>query len=206
MRRWMGCALFAGALGLGLMGLGLPGAPSAEAATPGEIVGALPLSGTGTVRWGGGGMDLLLPVLTARGCSPRMIWAPASTEPGDGALVGYVVGAPPFVNAAFLARYPAGPWAETTLVVDCVDGGAPPLVPILVVARTRAATWAGSQGYWTLCIRYAVAGGTGDTCQTVAGPPFATDTQEARDYFRAAACFESALIARPLPECWPRLN
>ena len=66
MRRWMLCSLATATLALGVM----PGG-TAAAAVPGEVQGTVPASGTALVQWGGGGMDLLVPVLAARGCAAR---------------------------------------------------------------------------------------------------------------------------------------
>lgn len=196
----MCCALLSGAISLCLWGLR---SRVAEAAWPGEISGSVPATGWGSIDWSGGGLDLLLSVLASRGCAAGAIWASSP----DGASVAYIVGAPAFVNATFMSRYPSGALPEGSLVVDCAEGGTPPIVPVIVVSRSVAFSFEWNQGVarglTTLCIKYSVGGGSAESCQALLAPPFEADNEASQSYFRAAACHKAAVVARPLPACWP---
>lgn len=86
---------------------------SALAAEPGAIDGELPADGgIAAVTRGGGSTEALAAAAAAGGCSLRSTW-----EFVAGAPVGHVTGAPAFVNATFLARYPDGSIPADTIVV-----------------------------------------------------------------------------------------
>lgn len=92
----------------------------AHAQTPTEqITGDLPAGGGyALVLWSGGTPEALLAAAASRGCAAGVAWVTAG-----GAFVGYVRGAPAFVNQAFLALYPGGVMPATSVLLVC---GAPP--------------------------------------------------------------------------------
>ena len=86
---------------------------SVEAQAAGEISGSVPQNGGfAIVVWGGGTPAALVQAATAKGCPPASIWITA-----EGQFVPYIVGAPEFVNAAFVGRYPGGNMPGGTPVI-----------------------------------------------------------------------------------------
>lgn len=98
-------------------------APLPAQAAPGEIQGDLPMEGgAAAIVWGGGDADTLVAAAEARGCGLRSVWVFVAGDPS-----GYLVGAPTFVNASFLALFPGSEMpASTILIVLCGPGWAPP--------------------------------------------------------------------------------
>ena len=114
--------------------------PNAPAYRPG-LTGFVPTAGgTGMVVWGGGTLAGVENAAFARGCTPKAVW----TSRADGELVGYLYGAPEFVNAAWRSTFPDG-WLSggRVLLILCEDpstgrtaaaavtlpGGIPPRAP-----------------------------------------------------------------------------
>ena len=96
------------------------GAGATRVSSPG-LTGTVPPEGVGLVLWGGGTVQGIATAAVAQGCNPRSVWA---NRPGGG-FIGYIFGAPDFVNAEWFqlfgdGRVPAG----TPLVLLC--GGSPP--------------------------------------------------------------------------------
>ena len=90
---------------------------AAQAQTGGQIAGAMPAAGgIGLVVWGGGTTGALRAAALARGCALDAAWVTGSR----GEFVGYVYGAPEFVNASFAATF-AGPAIppNTPLILGC---------------------------------------------------------------------------------------
>jgi hypothetical protein len=86
-----------------------------------QLEGTLPSSGVAIAVWSGGTVAQLLPVAAAKGCNLTSLWTSEA-----GALVGYVVGAPTFVNSAFLNHHPGGVLpASTVLLLVCSSSSAP---------------------------------------------------------------------------------
>lgn len=84
----------------------------------GGITGSVPSSGgVGIVVWGGGTVDALESAAAAEGCELRSIYATVG-----GRYVGFVIGAPPFVNATFAATIGMDIPTGTPLVLVCVPG------------------------------------------------------------------------------------
>ena len=112
-----------------LLAAALHGGSAVAQAGSGEISGNVPASGGfGLVVWGGGATVQLQAAADARGCALRSAWV---TVEGD--FVGYVYGAPDFVNAGFRARFqglaiPAG----TPLILVCNPRGIPPQVQSVI--------------------------------------------------------------------------
>lgn len=90
---------------------------SAQAA--GEISGNVPQNGGfAIVVWGGGTPEALVQAATNKGCPPASIWITA-----EGQFVPYIVGAPDFVNATFVGRYPEGNMpGGTPIIIVCNPG------------------------------------------------------------------------------------
>ena len=61
----------------------------------------LPSAGIALALWNGGDIETLIAVASQDGCTLASFWVT-----GGGTLSGYVVGAPGFVNAAILGRFP----------------------------------------------------------------------------------------------------
>jgi len=86
---------------------------AASAQSAGEIGGNVPQNGGfAIVVWGGGTPQALVQAATAKGCSPASVWITA-----EGQFVPYIVGAPDFVNASFVGRYPGGNMPGGTPVI-----------------------------------------------------------------------------------------
>jgi len=86
---------------------------TASAQAAGEISGNVPQNGGfAIVVWGGGTPGALVQAATDRGCPPASVWITS-----EGQFVPYVVGAPDFVNASFVDRYPGGEMPGGTPVI-----------------------------------------------------------------------------------------
>jgi plastocyanin len=101
----------------------------AQAQPAGQLSGSVPVAGgLALVVWSGGSLEQLRAAASGRGCVLESVWSVVS---GRG-LVGFVVGAPPQVNAAFLEAYPGAEFAgRVPLVLVCgartaSSQGAPP--------------------------------------------------------------------------------
>jgi len=86
----------------------------------GGFVGTLPSDGVGLAAWDGGSVDDVTAGAAALGCRLRSFWISES-----GQFLGYLQGAPEFVNAAILER--------------CVDSQVPAGTVLLVSCGSRAA-------------------------------------------------------------------
>lgn len=85
----------------------------ASAQAAGEISGNVPQNGGfAIVVWGGGTPDTLVTAATDLGCAPASVWVTA-----EGQFIPYIVGAPEFVNEAFVGRYPGGEMPGGTPVI-----------------------------------------------------------------------------------------
>ncbi|RLT34722.1 MAG: CAP domain-containing protein [Chloroflexi bacterium] len=90
-------------------------APAEAQAPPSALSGVLPAGGgVGLGVWNGGSLTQLRDAADAKGCALDAAWV----TPG-GRFVGYVFGAPPVVNAAFLAEYPGPIGAGTPMILVC---------------------------------------------------------------------------------------
>lgn len=98
---------------------GAPACAQATAGPPPGLTGNVPSNGgTGLAQWGGGRVEGVINTALDRGCAPDSIWATF-----NGALVGYIVGAPSFVNAAWMANFPDGAVPNgTILLLRCSAG------------------------------------------------------------------------------------
>ena len=82
------------------------------------MTGFVPATGgTGMVVWGGGTLAGIENAAIARGCSPKAVW----TSRADGELVGYLFGAPDFVNNAWRQTFTDG-WISGGRVILIVCG------------------------------------------------------------------------------------
>lgn len=81
---------------------------AASAATGGSFVGPVAASGVTLAQWAGGSVAT---ASTASGSPVRSVWVTR-----DGAVVGFIVGAPDFVNQPFLKIFPTGVMPAGTLV------------------------------------------------------------------------------------------
>lgn len=86
-------------------------------AATGDISGPVPSTGFGLVVWGGGPIEALVSAAAARGCPLASIWVTAGGSTSG--FVGYVSGAPAFVNAPFSALFPTGVPANTAMIIVC---------------------------------------------------------------------------------------
>lgn len=113
-----------------LIGGGLDLMPRPAGAAPGVLQGELPAAGgAAPVVWGGGDTDALAAAAAQQGCDLRSAWIFVGGRP-----IGFLVGAPAFVNTTFLATFPAGDIpAGTIAVLRCepitADEPAPALPP-----------------------------------------------------------------------------
>ncbi len=82
--------------------------------TPPGLYGSLPMQGgPGLVTWGGGTVTGIVSAAAERGVTLRTIWVTSEER-----WIGYVVGAPSFVNRAWYAHFPGGRIpASTALLV-----------------------------------------------------------------------------------------
>jgi S1-C subfamily serine protease len=91
----------------------------------GDITGSLPESGgVAAVMWGGGQVDDLVVAAAAGGCGVQSVWVFDA-----GAAIGYVVGAPQFVNFQFLGLFPGGELTEGSILIltcDAIERAAAP--------------------------------------------------------------------------------
>jgi uncharacterized protein YkwD len=101
-----------------LLAAGAPRLSAEESA----IAGAIPAPGKlGLVTWAGGDTQTLQAEASAGGCDARSVWANRSS----GGLIGYIFGAPGFVNAQFTTEYPGGMLpAQTPLILVCASASA----------------------------------------------------------------------------------
>lgn len=128
-----------------------PACTSKPAAYKPGLTGFVPANGgTGMVVWGGGTLAGVQNAAVARGCVPKAVW----TSRPDGELVGYLFGAPDFVNNDWRSTFADG-WLSggRVLLIVCEDpatgrvtaaalptpGGVPPRAPAPVfTGRTPA--------------------------------------------------------------------
>jgi hypothetical protein len=97
--------------------------PSSAQVAPeaGTITGNLPTGGgVALVQWSGGTPTQLFAVADGRGCTATAGWLSLS-----GSLVGYLRGAPIFVNESFVAHFPGGTLPSTPLLLVCRAVSAP---------------------------------------------------------------------------------
>ncbi len=107
-----------------------PTTPPAVAVAPAAaLTGSVPAAGGfALVVWGGGPVDGAVNAARAAGCAVAAVWANRT----GGGLVGYLVGAPAFVNAPWNDQYASAPLPEATpLIVVCrfAAGAAAPNAP-----------------------------------------------------------------------------
>lgn len=92
----------------------VPGAPTSPVGTePGTFSTAFPSLGVGLTVWNGGSVAQL--TTKAQQGGARSIFVTV-----NGQLIGYVIGAPAFVNAAFTAAFPSGTVGAATPVLVVV--------------------------------------------------------------------------------------
>ena len=103
--------------------VGVPSAGPACAAKPAAykpgLTGFVPTNGgIGMVVWGGGTLSGVENAALSRGCTPKAVW----TSRADGELVGYLYGAPDFVNSAWKTAMPDG-WLSggRVILIVCED-------------------------------------------------------------------------------------
>lgn len=94
-----------------------PTAGPPEAAQSGVFTGVLPTSGVGLVLWGGGTVDQMSTAAAQAGCNISSFWVTNS-----GALLGYLFGAPAFVNQGLLALFEGGIVPDGTATIVVCDG------------------------------------------------------------------------------------
>lgn len=88
-------------------------------ATTGTITGTVTSTGgVSLVLWTGGSIEALLSVAQGRGCAARSVWVSQG-----GTLIGYIAGAPSFVNSTWTSRMGSGPLPELPVILLCVAGG-----------------------------------------------------------------------------------
>jgi len=108
-------------------------------AAPAPVPTAVPVAATGTITgtvsssggvslvvWTGGYIEALVNVAQGQGCGVRSVWVSRG-----GTLVGYIAGAPSFVNETWNAQMGTGPLPELPIILLCSAGGtaAPPTTP-----------------------------------------------------------------------------
>jgi hypothetical protein len=99
-----------------LLGIGLATAAQPASAEIGVITGSLPSQGGfALIVWGGGSTNQLVSAAAAGECTLASAW---TIPPGESEFVGYIDGAPAFVNQRFFERYPTLP-AQTSMVLVC---------------------------------------------------------------------------------------
>jgi uncharacterized protein YkwD len=104
------------AAALAFVALALTSPATPAAAEAGRILGPPPPPGSfGLVVWGGGPVAGIETDARAHGCEAVSAWA---NRPGGG-LLGYIFGAPVFVNRAFTTRYGEALPPSTPLVLVC---------------------------------------------------------------------------------------
>ena len=85
------------------------------------LTGFVPTAGgTGMVVWGGGTLAGVENAALMRGCTPKAVW----TSRPDGELVGYLFGAPDFLNNAWRSTFADG-WLSggRVILIVCEDPG-----------------------------------------------------------------------------------
>jgi D-alanyl-D-alanine carboxypeptidase len=115
------------------------GAPACEQATAGPppgLTGSVPTNGGfGLAQWGGGRAEGIINTALDRGCPLVSIWATFAGE-----LVGYIVGAPDFVNADWSSRFPNGDIPNGTIVLlRCETATGQAIARLPIPAATAAA-------------------------------------------------------------------
>ena len=96
-----------------------PASCAAPASYKPGLTGFIPTTaGVGLVVWGGGTMSGIENASITRGCTPKAVW----TSRPDGELVGYLFGAPNFVNDAWRSTFPDG-WVSGGRVLLIVCDG-----------------------------------------------------------------------------------
>ena len=109
------------ALAMGLLCLAAAAAQPAAAQTgQGELSGQVPAGGGfGLVVWGGGNTAAIQSAANARGCVAVSVFVTR-----QGAFLGFIFGAPSFVNEPFLAAFPGGTLSGgSPLILVCRDVG-----------------------------------------------------------------------------------
>jgi acetyl esterase/lipase len=86
-----------------------------RSALAGELIGDIPADGgLALVTWSGGTTDEVVQAAALRGCALNATWSFASGFP-----VGFIVGAPTFVNRAYLSLHPGGNVQEGPMLLVC---------------------------------------------------------------------------------------
>jgi len=123
-------------LGLVLVVFSIATGMARPASAADTLVGSMPpAGGIGLVVWSGGTPSALATAASARGCTAAAI---GLTDAGR--FIGYTLGAPAFVNAAFTALLPSGVLPpQSPLLLVCGTGGAvvPPPATATPVAERR---------------------------------------------------------------------
>ncbi|MDA1003153.1 MAG: hypothetical protein O3B31_07360 [Chloroflexi bacterium] len=120
----------------------VPGPPEVGAA-PGEIQGDVPAAGgAAAVVWGGGDAEALAAAAAELGCDLRSVWTFLAGRP-----VGFLVGAPSFVNATFLTVFPSSEMPASTIAILRCEAVAAAPRPSATPSATNTpapapATWA----------------------------------------------------------------
>lgn len=95
-----------------------------DSAAAGELSGDLPSAGgVALVSWSGGSTSELVDDALAAGCRLGSVWSFPNGFP-----VGYLAGAPDFVNSAHFALYPGGEMPEGPILVVCERSSGSPVV------------------------------------------------------------------------------
>ena len=98
------------------------GSAAPPATSGGDLSGDVPTEGFGLVVWVPGGQPAaLLAAAGTRGCRLISAW----TTRTDGSFVGYIFGAPEFVNEGWRGHYPGGAVPPGSPLVLVCGGGAP---------------------------------------------------------------------------------
>ena len=143
-----GCPAAGGSLPIAQTPVVEPPAPAPPRPT---LFGTIPKAGFGLVVWGGGSAEAVSTTASEGGCSLRSIWITGD----DGDLIGFLYGAPAFVNAGWAARFPDGLPANTPLILVCggssnaaltsasiTAAGLPSAAPLAARADIVPAPWA----------------------------------------------------------------
>ena len=120
-------------------------APTPPAPAKPTLFGTVPKTGSGLVVWAGGPTEAIVATAAEGGCTLRSIWASGDS----GELIGYLAGAPAFVNRAWHERFADGVPGSTPLILVCggtsgsdqpgSPGVAVPAVSTLVAPETAPA-------------------------------------------------------------------
>lgn len=109
-------------------------APVAPTPPPPSISGSLPAAaGYGLVVWSGGSLESLATTAEAGGCLLRSVWA----ADGEGSFIGYLFGAPDFVNKPWLDKIAGDLPGGTAAIVVC---GGPSKAATIEKSITQAAS------------------------------------------------------------------